>query len=879
MTKFPQSVVLRLYLALASLEGFAVLAALLSVSPDPKNAWLLGFSKSRILLAAVVLASALAIAGLAFWLHRSSSLRNNLVTKIQARLLPARSYVPLILSIMLILVASGYAYILGGQITDNIVRVRLERISPVLLWLFALCAQSLAAFPLLRSSANQSRIPSPWLALRPAIISLAAMLGLALVMSRTGLGLQPDKIGWDNFGVPVTFVQVVLAAVFSGIVLGLLHWVNRASQTFGWLGFLKTRVGKTDLVLFLLIWLLAMAAWMAEPLVASHFSPPVRPPNFEVYPYSDAALHDMAAQHLIIGEGYKPSVEKPLYSFLLAMGHLLVAQDYAALITLQTLVLALFPAVLYLLGVKLHHRAAGLLAAALVIFRERNAFVLSGAIRVSHSKMLMTDLPAALGFAVLALLLVVWLSNWDRQRLMALVSGGALGFVLLIRSQAIIFIPAILMGVVLVQWRNWKSILQSGVLFVLGTALVITPWMWRNYDLTGEFGYSQPNQAYYIAGQYRLDPGSQDPALPPGTPREEYTSLGFTKVREFIQAYPGEVAKFISAHFLHNEVSTLLIFPVKFNDVALDDKGPLGIDVDPFLWQDCCSLSAYLSSVPYWGDWGGGLAVGTRLAILVNIALLALGVGVAWRRNGWVGLVLLGFHTVYNASVAVARVSGWRLILPVDWAAILYYCIALGQISLWLWAYLFAHPARDLDTEPQPGRDSSPSRLKSGVVIALLMLAFAAIIPLSENYFPQRYSPVTKAEAESILAARSQEIGGIVDWQAFLADGQAVALQGRALFPRYYPAGEGEEGTYTPSTAPRDYRRLGFNLAGPENTQVVLPLDAPPAAFPNGADVMVLGCQADDRIQAIVVIFLDESGLVVESAIPPGVSCASQIRD
>src|SRR5690606_15209241 len=97
------------------------------------------------------------------------------------------------------------------------------------------------------------------------------------------------------------------------------------------------------------------------------------------------------------------------YVMLLAGAHALLGGNYNAITSAQVLVLALLPAVLYLLAARLHSRFAGLLLAGLVIVREVNSIALGGIINLSHAKLLMADLPAALALAAACLAAVAWL--------------------------------------------------------------------------------------------------------------------------------------------------------------------------------------------------------------------------------------------------------------------------------------------------------------------------------------------------------------------------------------------------------------------------------------------------------------------------------------
>src|SRR3990172_7753669 len=65
---------LRIYLLLVSIAGFAALVALLREGSDPENAWLFGFSRTRLLMAGGVFGVAAALALLA-WLWPKATVR------------------------------------------------------------------------------------------------------------------------------------------------------------------------------------------------------------------------------------------------------------------------------------------------------------------------------------------------------------------------------------------------------------------------------------------------------------------------------------------------------------------------------------------------------------------------------------------------------------------------------------------------------------------------------------------------------------------------------------------------------------------------------------------------------------------------------------
>ena len=77
----------------------------------------------------------------------------------------------------------------------------------------------------------------------------------------------------------------------------------------------------------------------------------------------------------------------------LAVLHFFFGQNYPAIITAQTLVLAFFPVTLYFLAKKLHTPAAGVTVALFAIFRELVGLWISSNTRVANSKIFTTDFP------------------------------------------------------------------------------------------------------------------------------------------------------------------------------------------------------------------------------------------------------------------------------------------------------------------------------------------------------------------------------------------------------------------------------------------------------------------------------------------------------
>ena len=282
-----------------------------------------------------------------------------------------------------------------------------------------------------------------------------------------------EKVGWNLLGSPILESQVILAWVPGVLLLWLVNRSNSAGTKPAWLKRLTPR--KTDMAIAGLIWLGAVLLWQSTPITPNWFLSERLNPNRAYYPYSDARIYDRVAQSALIGEGFKFfngwDVRRPLHGAYLTILHLIAGQDYEIMIALQVLLLALLPVALYFLARSLYNRAAGVVAAGLVILRETNSISITGKITTSNVKLLMVDLLVALAVIFFAILAVKWLQYLARQAaqqpwqptLLALLSGGALGLTMLIRLETSVLslAPALIASLTLLPKKKYALVVQA----------------------------------------------------------------------------------------------------------------------------------------------------------------------------------------------------------------------------------------------------------------------------------------------------------------------------------------------------------------------------------------------------------------------------------
>jgi hypothetical protein len=686
-----------------------------------------------------------------------------------------------------------------------------ERLSPLLWYLFVLSVQAAFFLLVLYKGFHPANLSSRRPLYISALIAFAILISVLILISVTRLGIKPDSAYWAEPGTPMLGWQFALALIVGVSVFCISFYV---------------RAKPLDIVLPLFVYFAAVVIWLSVPLnvLQNSFYMPINPPVSQPFPYSDAGYYDQMAHSILIGHPYHNDVPtRPLYLSLLAILHLIFGEDYARIISGQTFLLALIPVTLYLLGKNLHSHATGMIVASFFIFRELTTLMISSDTRVSNTKTLLVDLPTLLLLLLACLAVFYWLKNRDKNS--ALISGGAFGLLLLLRTQSLLVLPFILLAVVLVLGWRGKIPYRLTALFFLGLIITIAPWLTHNYLLTGEFAFDATSQYKTIASQYaysgNLDTTSYD---------FEGKSLGWVLV-EFAVRDPAFVFGFIATHFLAAQVNGMLALP---------------------LFKPYNGISAPVNL--YWMEWNGQLEWFNLALLIFYLAIIALGFGAAWRRWRWLGLLPLAFSIGYALATAVGRFSGWRYDLPADW--IYYFYFGVGFAELIQLAAMAFGVENNAPKQPEAIADSKPNGIRLAGLA--LLFVFLGTLPWAIKYIsPPRYadqSPDT-LEAEIVSITNAPTLNEI---NAFTLQAGSFLQEGRLLYPRFFTRNSGLASTNPwPSYAIRDYPRLGFLLINQASISAVFPTRNALEPFPHASDAIILGCQREDHVEVRLIAFPD----------------------
>ena len=651
---------------------------------------------------------------------------------------------------------------------------------------------------------------------KPALILLGCFLVVWAFMSLTSIGFIFDNVGlsWGPPGTPVTFAQVNL------VLMGSL-WL-----TFAY-GLIKSRLHHqrlviVDIVIFIALWGLAVILWSHTPVSETHFNPPSMAPNYETYPNSDALIFDRSAYHLLFGIGFSNRlIRRPLYVGMLALFHKLGGFGYENTIFLQILILAFIPALIYLLTSKLSYRLAGLVAGGLILLREKNAIELSNRIVTSNAKLMMSDMISMLGVVAFIYLVTKMLSERNRNIWLPAITGACLGLTALVRAQVFILIPPLLLFLIL-EKRPVKYRIQDSFLVIVGVILIMSPWVLRNWNLTGTFVLDDRGEEKLLARNYSEIPVGF-PEYLPGETDKEYSARIKREIITYAIEHPSDVASFVSNHFFRNlATSVIYIAPLYSSDAP----------------------RSLVENTYFWDEWKGKLNRSNIFPLIATLALIAIGVSAAQtkdRLSGWFPLVAFIFYSGGNALV---RSSGWRFSMPADWIILVYYSIALAYLPSTIKLVFDGVEVDETRKELPPTYRVS---VWGGIVLGLLILAGASV-PIAERLVPPTDLSNLNDEAKAILS--QENILSLSEIESFLKQKNAVFYSGIALYPRYVTLKSRIYLAY----APEDYTFLHFWLINDSDNQIVLPLQSPPDSFKHTALVSIIGCQENNYIATWAVI-------------------------
>ena len=782
------------------IQGLAALVWLAVLPKNSENGLFLGYSASRLGLIGLML---LLTGGSSVLLQFKSSLYRSLTGRFTHYVYTLAAILAVFTPLSIVILQSL------GVSTANIFSAYATRLTPIAFWVTC-SSLELVVFLAIENKTFHFSQPEIKKLFRSTTISLLGLALVGAVIFVTKLGITRYNDGsWGTPTTPLLEWQLILAIIISLTMAALeKHWNWR----------------KKDRYVFFAIYLATCLLWLSQPVNPGFFATPPRAPNFELYPFSDALIYAQYAQSALVGNGFLwPDVPtRPLYIAFITWLHLFAGQDYNRVILLQTLVLAAFPAVLYLLGKELSGRPLGLGLAVLTACRDLTANAAAPfALNYTYTKLLFSEIPAALLISIFCLLALRWMRN-SKPAWYPFFAGGVLGLSTLIRLQSAVLLAAIIpISFFVVSDR--KKWLHGSLLMMLGVALAMAPWLVRNFRATGGLVLDNPtSQSMVLARRWSGNNGNDLIPHLLGENDSNYSSRMTAIALQNLRQNPGRILNSAANHFFNNEIGNLLVFPLRDK---LESPAEL-------VWP----------TRAFWQTWTGQPSHGQIPFIAFYVVLLALGLAAVHQKNGIVGLLPLALSLIYNAWTALFLSSGDRFLVPVDWAIYLY--LYLGLLT---GCTLLFNGTRPFVTAIQPdpeSRQPGPYQvsIKKLIFTGAIILLMGCMLPLTEFSFPKKYPHVD-------LPKVSQAPDSVVQ----------ISLHGRAIYPRWYNAGAGEPGSAKLGYGKQSYARLVFFLTGENNLLVIFPIAKAPGYFPNTADVMVTGTLQKGYLRAEKIVLQNDT--------------------
>lgn len=146
---------------------------------------------------------------------------------------------------------------------------------------------------------------------------------------------------------------------------------------------------------------------------------------------------------------------------------------------------------------------------------------------------------------------------------------------------------------------------------------------------------------------------------------------------------------------------------------------------------------------------------------------------------------------------------------------------------------------------------------------AVLFLLIGASVTYGNQLFSNRYPLQSAQQLIDAYLSATESLGQPFteeELNSFMQDDKAVIVYGQAIYPYYLKSDSGLINHAWPTYKPRPYNRVVFYLVGVESSNVIFPLPSHDFDFPDGTDVIVLGCANDSGdVEALSVLLTRES--------------------
>jgi hypothetical protein len=772
LSKRGKSAVLKVFLVIIIISGFANCAYLLSIPSDSKNSVFLNYSASRLLLIGFLFFGVLFSFFLFLNIHKAPQ---KILEEIAS--LYQKSYWNhiIILFFLLITCVVWFAFFSPTYLLGKYFSI-FERLRPILLWLQTVSVVLLLLAVIVKKNWNIGKFIADKKFLRPLILTTCIVFGVFLLTYLIYPRLTDDYSWYGRYSVPILATQIF----FSWALITSLKQLSDETITKIPSFLLKN----IDWFVFFGIWICAVVLWVSQPIefmedlyfttIEQHMRP--FPPTYEIFPWKDSRTYFHITESVVIGNGIYRSIDKSFFLAFESLNNWLADGSYEKMLNLQVGLLAFFPPIIYLLGKELHSRSTGIMGAALAVMQEVNGIGIMDEFPVISSKVLLSEPFMQLWTALIALTAVVaFKRNSKKQGDLFLMCGSVLGLSALFRLNTLVVIPFLLLVIFIYYFHDKKVLFKHACFFIVGIILALTPWMIHNevkfndpltfikakvhvINRRQEKITSQENSQYngfdYSPVIFEISPNFNSSTLLNTNANDNQQKR--SKIPILIKYVPSNQVgdEEISTD---KEINRAIIESVQlFELIEKSEFSQLSLSVlRHFLNNVIASFSILPTSIipqdlyhgsrnqRFWGGYDVNLYEGIDPVLLIlNLVIVSIGISKAVEKNKIIGLVPLAVYLGYHLSNGFAIASGNRYAQPATWMMFFYFSLGLMVISQW-----FLHQINNNPTKKKLKTiltEAELTRKKRGVktwliIVAILIIGSAPVAAdvLPVNRFPK----------------------------------------------------------------------------------------------------------------------------------------------
>lgn len=803
-----------LFLLLTILEGTAAEAALFLIERDAKNARLFGFSASRLALIGLIFVLLLFF----LYLLLNRTLQKKIIDFLHA--LPKSVEVIKWVGIFFILFLWFAIWMPASRL--GLAAATFTRVQPFLIWLGLIGAQTYLFIKIIRQELNTTSFLASLRENKKLVLLSGGLVLLSAIVYALLAHFTAESFENQLFfppGAPLSGLQVFLGWLLF-VCLYLIE--NKKSELFNrrfWVW-----------ITFFAIWVITIALWASTPFPCTDDRPGPYPPNNVCYPQINDAVYSIGSHYITLGQGiyHQWPSDKPLYMVFLAIGQWIFGPTIDRYLLFQIIVLALIPALLFLLGKKMMGYAGGLFLAALAVIQQIYSISMYKKLGSISVKLENPESLTVLLLILLCLTLFEWFRTPERK-IWVVLSGGVLGLAILVRFNSVLILPFVILAVIFAARKNKRAMITGLCLFVLAFGLASVPGLFTERAPDGSSYFISKAQGI-LANHISSDSQTAAPqtgansTMPTATSSPAAQSETGLIYAADVTDRGGSIEMFY--HFINNNFSSLAKLPTELFFMPMDEQ------VESNIWN-------FKVNEPIWQE---PLTAQNLLSLLLSLVLVTAGIVTASKKFGWAGLSALVIQQGYFIGNTAAGTSGGRYLEPVIWVTCLYYVIGLYGLAVLLislarkeFAVHGVQPVSLPDLNLQ--RNSGAGWKMAFPLVGFLLLGL--VLPIS-NRLPNRLPAQSGASLNEAAYQRLAKVSSITEaqWQTFLSDPKSLVVEGAAYQPRYYRSKFFLLGTPSFETM----------VLGKDDVVVSYMLDVDPKAyFSEGSNVILIGCHlADD---------------------------------